>query len=117
MKKRPDTLFSTTTKIPTGFGNLYITISELDDKPFEVFATIGKSGGDIMAKAEMAGRLISLALRNDISVSEIVNQLIDISGKSIVAYKDGSVKSIPDAIGKVLKSRYLDNKEEKSGDT
>ncbi len=94
--------------MPTGFGNLYITISELDDRPFEVFATIGKSGGDIMAKAEVIGRLISLALRNDIPVNEIVDQLVNISGESVVAYKRGSIKSIPDAIGRVLKERYLD---------
>lgn len=105
-KDRPEILNSKTTKIPTGHGNLYVTITEQEGKPFEVFATIGKSGGSIMAKAEVTGRLVSLALRHDISIIDIVNQLIDISGSQPVAYKDGLVKSIPDAVGKIL-SKYI----------
>ena len=105
---RPNTLPSTTTKIPTGFGNLYVTITEVDNQPFEVFCTIGKSGGSIMAKAEVTGRLTSLCLRNGISVEDVVHQLIDISGGESVNYKKHLIKSIPDAVGIVLRERYLD---------
>lgn len=107
MKQRPEELPSTTTKIHTGYGNLYITITEVDGKPFEVFCSIGKSGGSIMAKAEVTGRLVSLALRNGIPVKEVVDQLTDISGEQPMATSDGLVKSIPDAVGKVLRKRYL----------
>jgi len=107
VKTRPSTLHSTTTIVPTGYGKLYITISEHENKPFEVFCHIGKSGASIMAKAEVVGRLVSLALRNDIDVKDIVDQLIDISGDSPMAWKDTVIKSIPDAVGKVLKERYL----------
>lgn len=108
---RPEILQSITTKVPTGLGTLYITVSELDGKPFEVFCTIGKSGGSIMAKAEVTGRMISLALRHDIPLDEIVNQLIDIAGGEQLPWKDTVVKSIPDAVGKILKRKYIDAKE------
>jgi len=109
---RPETLTSTTVRIPTGLGSLYITISELDGKPFEVFCTIGKSGASIMAKAEVTGRMVSLALRNSIPVKDIVDQLIDISGSEQIAWKDTVIKSIPDAVGKTLRERYLRKGEE-----
>lgn len=108
--ERPENLTSFTYKIPTGFGNLYITITEHEGQPFEVFCTIGKSGASIMAKAEVTGRMVSLALRHEVPVKEIVDQLIDIAGSDPIAWKDTVIKSIPDAVGKVLKERYLDGK-------
>jgi len=48
---RPNSLPSVTDKIKTGFGNLYVTISYLDQKPFEVFTSIPRyperTGGGI----------------------------------------------------------------------
>lgn len=107
MKSRPEVLNSTTTMVPTGYGKLYITITEYDNRPFEVFCTIGKSGTSIMAKAEVVGRLVSLALRNDVSLEEVVDQLVDIDGGNQVAWKNVVIKSIPDAVGNVLRERYL----------
>lgn len=107
MKPRPETLTSFTTKVSTNYGTLYITITEQDAKPLEVFCTIGKSGQSIMAKAEVVGRLVSLALRNEVPVEEVVNQLLDIDGGGETLWKGEVVKSIPDIVGKVLKERYL----------
>lgn len=64
-----------------------------------------------MAKAEVVGRMVSLALRHDIPLVDIVEQLIDIDGGNQMAWKDTVIKSIPDAVGKVLKRRYLDGKD------
>jgi len=107
LRDRPQELPSKTYKVPTGYGNLYIIVSELEGKPFEVFCVIGKSGGSINAKAEVTGRLVSLALRNDIPVKDIVNQLQDISGSELKAWKDTVIKSIPDAVGYILKKHYI----------
>jgi len=107
MLPRPETLPSTTTKIPTGLGNLYVTITENEGKPFEVFCTVGKSGGSVMAKAEVIGRMVSLALRHEIPIADIVAQLIGISGSEPKAWKETVIKSIPDAVGKLLKEKYL----------
>jgi ribonucleoside-diphosphate reductase alpha chain len=111
VRDRPETLEGFTTKVVTGMGNLYVTVTEMDGKPFEVFATIGKSGKSTMAKTEAIGRLVSLALRSGISADKVVEQLKGICGEHPVFSKDGLVLSIPDAISRVLEKRYLkDNK-------
>ena len=107
VKGRPDVIYGFTQKIPTGLGMLFLTVNEVDNKPFEVFATIGKSGGSITAKAEAIGRLVSLALRSGVEVREIVQQLKGIGGENPKFMKKHLVKSIPDAIAYVFESRYL----------
>ena len=102
--ERPDALPSTTHKIQTGLGNLYITISYFSGKPFEVFASIGKSGYSTMADAEAIGRLISLALRSGIAPKEVVNQLKRIGGAEPIFHNGHLIQSIPDAIAQVLES-------------
>jgi len=105
-KDRPITLPSVTDKIKTGFGNLYVTISFYNQKPFEVFTSIGKSGYTTMADAEALGRLISLALRSDVDVKEVISQLKGIGGAEPIFTEGGLVQSIPDAIAKILE-RHL----------
>ncbi|MGD9042117.1 MAG: vitamin B12-dependent ribonucleotide reductase [Desulfobacterales bacterium] len=107
VKERPETLDGFTTKMKTGYGHLYVTVTEYDGKPFEVFATIGKSGRSTTAKTEAIGRLASLALRSGIKVNEIVHQLKGIGGEHPVFQNGGLVLSIPDAIARVLDRRYL----------
>jgi ribonucleoside-diphosphate reductase alpha chain len=105
--ERPEILPSKTTKIETGYGNLYVTVTESEEgKPFEVFATIGKSGGSIMAKAEVTGRMASLALRYGIPVQSVIRQLKGISGDKPHAIGSILVKSIPDAVAQVLEKMY-----------
>jgi len=103
---RPDVLPSVVRKIKTGYGTLYVTITELDGKPFEVFATIGKPGKSIAVKAEVIGRLITLALKHSVPVKEIINQISGLVGDEQVMVGNVLIKSIPDAIGFVLKERY-----------
>ncbi len=107
VKKRPETLNGFTTRIKTGYGHLYVTVTEYDGKPFEVFATIGKSGRSTTAKTEAIGRLASLALRSGVKVNDIVDQLKGIGGEYPVFQEGGLVLSIPDAIARVLEKRYL----------
>jgi len=113
VKNRPETLEGFTTKIATGMGNLYVTVTEYRGEPFEVFAIIGKSGRSTTAKTEAIGRLVSLALRSGVKVEKIVNQLKGIGGEHPVFQKDGLVLSIPDAISRVFEKRYLNNKDYK----
>jgi len=108
VKQRPDVVYGFTQKINTGLGVLYLTVNEVDGRPFEVFATIGKSGRSITAKAEAIGRLVSLALRSGIEVVDIVSQLKGIGGEHPVFQKKGLLLSIPDAIAWVLETRYLE---------
>jgi ribonucleoside-diphosphate reductase alpha chain len=115
VEDRPDTLDGFTTKMPTGYGNLYVTVTEYEGKPFEVFATIGKSGKSTTAKTEAIGRLVSLALRSGIHVEHIIEQLKGIGGEHPVFQKDGLVLSIPDAIARVLEKRYMSDKKKNGG--
>ncbi len=101
-RRRPAMLRGTTVKIPTAFGNLYLTVNEMDSRPFEVFATLGKSGKDTQAHTEALGRLISLALRSGVPVEEVVSQLKGIGGSQPVWEEDGIILSLPDAIARGL---------------
>ncbi len=112
VRERPDLVYGFTQKVRTGHGIMYVTINEIDGKPFEVFATIGKSGRSTTAKAEAIGRLVSLALRSGIEVKNIVEQIKGIGGEAPVFQqgKQGQVQSIPDGIAWVLENRYLKSK-------
>ena len=101
-KERPNSIPSVTDKIKTGFGNLYVTISYFNQKPFEVFTSIGKSGYSTMADAEALGRLISLALRSGVEPKDVIGQLKGIGGSEPIFTDGGLVQSIPDAIAKVM---------------
>ncbi len=95
VRQRPDVVYGFTQKVKTGLGTLYLTVNEVDGKPFEVFATIGKSGRSITAKAEAIGRLVSLALRSGVEVEEIVRQLKGIGGEHPVFQKKGASTLYP----------------------
>jgi ribonucleoside-diphosphate reductase alpha chain len=99
---RPDALPSTTYKISTGLGRLYITITYFNGRPFEVFCSIGKSGYSTMADAEAIGRLISLALRSGIPPEEVVSQLKGIGGSEPTFHNGNLIQSIPDAVAQML---------------
>jgi ribonucleoside-diphosphate reductase alpha chain len=107
VKERPETLEGYTTKIKTGYGYLYVTVTEFEGQPFEVFATIGKSGRSTTAKTEAIGRLVSLALRSGVKVDKIVHQLKGIGGEYPIFQDGGLVLSIPDAISRVLEKHYM----------
>ncbi|HSO18732.1 MAG TPA: hypothetical protein VLT88_04705, partial [Desulfosarcina sp.] len=96
-----------TTRVKTGLGQLYVTVTEYQGKPFEVFATIGKSGRSTTAKTEAIGRLVSLAFRSGVTVDKVVEQLKGIGGEHPIFQNGGLVLSIPDAISRVLERRYL----------
>ncbi len=113
VRKRPDTLNGFTTRVRTGLGQLYVTVTEYHGKPFEVFATIGKSGRSTTAKTEAIGRLVSLAFRSGVTVDKVVNQLKGIGGEHPIFQNGGLVLSIPDAISRVLENRYLKNEQTK----
>ncbi|MCK5437429.1 MAG: vitamin B12-dependent ribonucleotide reductase, partial [Desulfobulbaceae bacterium] len=113
--ERPDILKGFTAKMKTGMGNLYVTVTEYEGRPFEVFATIGKSGKSTTAKTEAIGRLVSLSLRSGIRVEKIVEQLKGICGEHPIFHEGGMVLSIPDAISRILEKQYMTNKSDQKG--
>ena len=106
-KERPEVMNGFTQKVPTGLGTMYLTVNEMDGQPFEVFATIGKSGHSTTATAAAIGRLVSLALRSGMDVKDIVDPLRGIGGEHPVFRRKGMLLSIPDAIAWVLERHYM----------
>ncbi len=105
--KRPRVLRGFTTKLNTGQGSLYVTINtDENNAPVEVFANIGKSGGDTSALAEAIGRLISIALQKGVKVEEISQTLIGITGSRPIWNEGILVKSVPDGIGQILLNEF-----------
>jgi ribonucleoside-diphosphate reductase alpha chain len=108
---RPSEMYGTTYKTNTPYGSLFVTINEDEHGPFEVFATLGKSGGFFAAQSEAICRLISLALRSGVAVDQIVKQIKGIRSTE-VAFSDGTmVYSLPDAIGKVIERHSNKNQQ------
>ncbi|MEZ4412026.1 MAG: vitamin B12-dependent ribonucleotide reductase [Gemmatimonadales bacterium] len=99
-RSRPEALKGTTRRVETPLGTLYVTITE-DDKhqAFEVFMSLGKAGGALMADVEAMGRLVSLALRSGIPMKEIHRQLRGISSDRTIGLGNNKVLSVPDAVG------------------
>ena len=102
-KPRPEIVSGSTYKVKTGYGTLFVTVNNDEEgNPFEVFATIGKTGGFFAAKSEAICRLISLGLRSSIPAETIIDQIKGIRGPMPSWGKYGQILSIPDAIAHVM---------------
>jgi ribonucleoside-diphosphate reductase alpha chain len=110
-RSRPELLRGSVRRLETPLGTLYVTLTE-DDKgqPFEVFMSLGKAGGALMADVEALGRLISLALRSGIPIKEIHRQLRGISSDKTMGLGPHKVMSVPDAVGIALE-RWMHEKQ------
>ncbi len=110
-RSRPELLRGATRRLITPLGDLYVTITEDDrGQPFEVFMSLGKAGGALMADVEAIGRLISLSLRSGIPMREIHRQLRGISSDRVIGLGPNKVMSVPDAVGIAIE-RYLSDKQ------
>jgi ribonucleoside-diphosphate reductase alpha chain len=108
-RARPDMMQGITYRMETAYGKLYVTVNEDGQGPFEVFAQMGKAGGFFSAQTEAITRMISLALRSNIAIEEIIDQLKGIRGPDVSFSDGGVVFSLPDAIAKILEKHIKRN--------
>ena len=116
-RRRPRSLPSTTTKLSTELGNLYVTVCLGEDgEPFEVFGSLGKAGSLQHGVTELACRLVSLHLRRGTPLEEIVDQCQGISEMQPWpnVMEDGStvyVRGLGDGIALILRG-HLEARDE-----
>ena len=126
VKPRPMVVQGSTYRINTPVGVAFITVNTNGGnppEPLEVFINVGKAGSDVYAMAEGLGRMISLALRFSSHLSpiervkEIINQLKDIGGARSLGFGENRIRSLPDAVAKVLAMHYGLNGTKKKGES
>ena len=105
-RSRPAVMAGQTHHIVSPIGEMYVTVNELDEKPWEVFVAVGKAGGTAHANAEALGRLISVALQGAVPIERVYKQLKGISSDRAVGFGPNAVLSGPDAVAQVL-GRYI----------
>lgn len=109
-RKRPICTSGHTAKIKTGCGNMYVTVNHDDVGLVEVFGKLGKAGGCASAQLEGLCRMISVALRCDVSLDEIVDHLKGIRCASPLWDEGREVMSCADAIASVLEKELKEEK-------
>lgn len=101
---RPDSLAGSTQRLNTGFGRVYVNINE--DKhgdPYEVFVTMGNSGGPTNSWTEALGKTISHSFQSGQDPSEIADDLIGIRAGRIDHDNGDDIYSVPDAVGVAIR--------------
>ncbi|MGI6575682.1 MAG: ribonucleotide reductase N-terminal alpha domain-containing protein [bacterium] len=93
----------------TPVGKAQIFITELDGRPVQLFIQVGHGGSDIQADCEAIGRLTSGLLRAGVPLHWVTKQLKGIGGDRQLGFGPDRVRSLADAIGKILYDEYISN--------
>ncbi len=113
VKPRPMVLQGSTYRAETPVGDAYITINTNGgNQPVEMFINVGKAGSDVTAMAEALGKIISLTLRMASPippmerVHKIAGMLMGIGGARSLGFGENRVRSLPDAVAKVIDRHF-----------
>ncbi len=113
VKPRPMVVHGSTYQVETPVGQAYVTINTNGGRqPLELFMNVGKAGSDVTAMAEAMGRLISLIFRMSSPITpierahKIAAELIGIGGARSLGFGENRVRSLPDAIAKVIDRHF-----------
>lgn len=116
-RRRPKILKGATYKMNTPVGKAYITVNEVDGKPFEVIVNVGKAGSDVFAMSEALGRVSTLFLRfGEIPDGNkgrlLIKHLKGIGGSGAVGFGPNKVESIADAVAKAIEMHMDGNSDD-----
>lgn len=101
--KRPKAIFGYTVRVLTGCGNMYVTVTFVNRKPFEVFGVLGDSGVCERCQSQALTRSVTLGLRYGIPIEDYIKQLEFLTCPK-VSWEDGhKISSCSDAIVKGIK--------------
>lgn len=113
VKPRPAVLAGSTYRVETPVGEAYVTVNTNGgNQPVEMFINVGKAGSDVTAMAEALGKIISLTLRMASPIApmerahKIASMLIGIGGARSLGFGENRVRSLPDAIAKVIDRHF-----------
>lgn len=113
VKPRPMVVHGSTYRVETPVGEAYVTLNTNGgNQPVEMFINVGKAGSDVTAMAEALGKIISLTLRMASPIPpmerahKIASMLIGIGGARSLGFGENRVRSLPDAIAKVIDRHF-----------
>lgn len=110
-RSRPAIVFGPTYKVDTGKGKMYVTVNYThgEDTPVEVFLRMGhKSTGTEHELAEWSGRLISLLLKHNVPMEDILRQSTKVLGDNGFFFDKRSFRSLPQLVGHLIELDFAD---------
>jgi|SRR6266849_5651558 len=105
----PELLNCQSIKVHTPDGTMFFNIIEDKDKPVGVTIILGKAGSSVQAWSQALAAVITLALRNNVEISIIAEEVSSITTDKVSFSNDRVIRSVPDAIAQAILI-YLANK-------
>lgn len=106
---------TTSVKVETPDGTLFVHIAEENGRAREVLLNIGKSGYSLAAWSDALARMVSLALKHGIAMQDIVVELSNIHTDRVRRSNGVAIHSGPDGLAVAL-MRYLATKAKRGTD-
>lgn len=99
----PRALNTSSIKVKTPDGTLFVHIVEERGQPTEILLNIGKSGYSLSAWANALARVASLALRKGATLSELTQEVSNITSERKTRHQNGiTVRSGPEGLATAL---------------
>jgi ribonucleoside-diphosphate reductase alpha chain len=110
-RHRGSIAFGPTHKVQTQQGKAYVTVNYVheEDDPVEVFIRLGdKATSREHEMAEWCGRLLSLLLKYNVPMADIIRQANKIHGDSPIIYAEEIFSSLPKLVSRMLSLSFQD---------
>ena len=109
-KPRPKITNGITEKVKLTCGNMYVTINYNDGEIFELFATIGKSGGCTACQLYALTTAVTMGIRYGVPLDVYIRKLVGARCPSISIEDGVTYLSCVDVIGQLLDKKHKELK-------